>query len=159
MIRTPGLADLGSEILTLVAEELNVGAVAELGSVPGPAEGDAGHIEGWAVASDRGETVALDTRMTAELSSSGLAREAVRAFQAARRADGLAVGEPIALRWSAAEPELATALSAHGPRISAEVLAAEYAAGSAAQCAAPEFREHDCARLGLRYWIRPLRPG
>jgi len=78
--------------------------------------------EGWAVARE-GETVALDLTITDELRRAGLAREAVRAIQEARKASGLEVSDRITLGWHATNPEAAGALREHAPEIAAEVLA------------------------------------
>ncbi len=83
-------------------------------------------LTGWAVASDGGETVALEVTITAELRREGLAREFVRLAQDARKADGLDISDRIALRWSTADPEVAAALTEHRAMISAEVLAIEF---------------------------------
>jgi isoleucyl-tRNA synthetase len=82
---------------------------------------------GWAVASDGGETVALEVTITPELRREGLAREVVRLVQDARKSDGLDVSDRISLRWSTADPDLAAALAEHGQLISSEVLAVDYA--------------------------------
>ena len=50
---------------------------------------------GWAVASDGGETVALDLELTPELRRAGLARETVRLVQDARKSAGFAVSDRI----------------------------------------------------------------
>ncbi len=86
--------------------------------------------EGWQVASDAGETVAMDVSITPELHREGLAREAIRVVQHARKADGLDVGDRITLRWAAASPELATALAEHEQLIAGEVLATEFCSGA-----------------------------
>ena len=59
---------------------------------------------GWAVATDAGETVAIDTAVTPELRREGLAREVIRLVQDARKNDGLDVTDRIALRWAATTP-------------------------------------------------------
>ncbi len=69
--------------------------------------------EGWAVATDGGETVALDLELTPELRRAGLAREVVRLVQEARKSSGLEVTDRIELRWQASG-ELAEALREHG---------------------------------------------
>ena len=63
--------------------------------------------EGWSVASDSGATVALDLEITPELRRAGLARDAIRLIQEARKNSGLDVADRIALRWTSADEELA----------------------------------------------------
>jgi isoleucyl-tRNA synthetase len=84
--------------------------------------------EGWAVATAGGETVALDLTITAPLRRAGLARDAVRLIQEARKASGLEVSDRIRLVWQAAG-ETAEALTAHREAIAQEVLAVEFEAG------------------------------
>ena len=60
--------------------------------------------EGWSVASDSGATVALDLEITAELRLAGLARDAIRLIQEARKNSGLDVADRIALRWTSTDP-------------------------------------------------------
>jgi isoleucyl-tRNA synthetase len=78
--------------------------------------------EGWAVARE-GETVALDLTITPELRRAGLAREAIRAIQEARKSSGLQVSDRITLSWHAADAEAAAAVREHAELIAAEVLA------------------------------------
>lgn len=87
--------------------------------------------EGWSVASDAGATVALDLEITPELRLAGLARDAIRLIQEARKNSGLDVADRIALRWSAESDEVVTALTDHAALIADEVLATDYAAGEA----------------------------
>lgn len=87
--------------------------------------------EGWSVASDSGATVALDLEITEELRRAGLARDAIRLIQEARKNSGLDVADRIALRWEAKDPEVARALNEHAGLISDEVLATDYARGEA----------------------------
>jgi isoleucyl-tRNA synthetase len=78
--------------------------------------------EGWAVARE-GETVALDLTITPELRRAGLAREAIRSIQEARKSAGLEVSDRIGLGWHATEPETGEAVREHAGLIAAEVLA------------------------------------
>ena len=126
---------------------------------------------GWAVASDAGETVALEVAITPRLRREGYAREVVRLVQDARKTDGLAVSDRISLRWSTTDPELALALTEHGDLISTEVLAVRYGAASGADGAGTVAAgtggtgtveadtveagtEHTDSDLGLTFWIR-----
>ena len=113
---------------------------------------------GWSVASDGGETVALDLDVTPELRREGLAREVIRLVQDARKADGLEVSDRITLRWEAPDPELAAALTEHGQLIAGEVLATEFGplgTAVAGPAAAPVAGTgHRAADLGLTFWIR-----
>jgi isoleucyl-tRNA synthetase len=87
--------------------------------------------EGWSVASDSGATVALDLEITEELRRAGLARDAIRLIQEARKNSGLDVADRIALRWTATDPATIDALSRHGGLIADEVLATDFAQGEA----------------------------
>jgi isoleucyl-tRNA synthetase len=112
---------------------------------------------GWAVASDGGETVALDLELTPALRRAGLARETVRLVQEARKAAGLAVSDRIALWWSASRAELAEALREHGGSVADEVLATSFTEGdpTGGSGTVPgdtvSGADHD---LGLAYWLR-----
>jgi isoleucyl-tRNA synthetase len=86
--------------------------------------------EGWAVATEGGETVALDLTMTPQLRRAGLAREVVRLVQEARKTSGLQVTDRVALRWEASG-ELAEALREHAALVAGEVLATTYEEGLA----------------------------
>jgi isoleucyl-tRNA synthetase len=102
---------------------------------------------GWAVATDAGETVAIDTAVTPELRREGLAREVIRLIQDARKNDGLDITDRIVLRWSADDAEVSAALSEHAALIAGEVLAVEYGPGTEGT------HEHADADLGLRFWL------
>jgi isoleucyl-tRNA synthetase len=103
---------------------------------------------GWAVATDAGETVAIDIAITPELRREGLAREVIRHVQEARKADGLDVTDRISLRWSAEDPDLAAALTEHARPIASEVLAVDYGPGTG-----ETGTEHVEPDLGLRFWL------
>jgi isoleucyl-tRNA synthetase len=115
-------------------------------------------LAGWAVAAEGGETVAVDIAVSAELCREGLAREAISAIQDARQADGLDVGDDIALWWLAADTELALAMTEHEPLITADVLAVACVRVSPGDRAEPGGTEHADAVTGLRFWICPVRP-
>ncbi|HSN06553.1 MAG TPA: DUF5915 domain-containing protein, partial [Candidatus Angelobacter sp.] len=105
---------------------------------------------GWAVASDGGETVALDLELTPELRRAGLARETVRLLQEARKSAGFAVSDRIAVAWSADDAELAEALRENGGTVADEVLATSFTEGEPAHDATVSGTDTD---LGLRWWI------
>jgi isoleucyl-tRNA synthetase len=109
---------------------------------------------GWAVASDSGETVALDLEITPELHRAGLARDAVRLVQEARKRTGLDVSDRIELWWSVepgAVEGLREALLEHGRTVADEVLAVALTEGHPTADLAP----HAETDLGLRFWLRP----
>jgi isoleucyl-tRNA synthetase len=114
---------------------------------------------GWSVATEAGETVALDLTITPELRREGLAREVIRLVQEARKTDGLDVSDRISLWWDSSDPDVAEALAEHGALIAGEVLAEEFRAGRAGEAgladAARPVHEHTDADLGLTFWLRP----
>ncbi|WP_432044788.1 isoleucine--tRNA ligase [Streptomyces asiaticus] len=107
--------------------------------------------EGWSVASDAGATVALDLEITPELRRAGLARDAIRLIQEARKNSGLDVADRIALRWQSADEELRRALVDHAELIADEVLATDFAAGEADAAYGAPFED---APLGLTFRLR-----
>ncbi|MEU2365409.1 isoleucine--tRNA ligase [Streptomyces noursei] len=107
--------------------------------------------EGWSVASDAGATVALDLEITPELRRAGLARDAIRLIQEARKNSGLDVADRIALRWTAADDEVRTALADHTALISDEVLATDFAAGEPDGSYGPAFTDE---ALSLTFHLR-----
>jgi isoleucyl-tRNA synthetase len=106
---------------------------------------------GWAVATEAGETVAIDTAVTPELRREGLAREAIRLIQDARKNDGLDVTDRIALRWATGDPDVAAALTEHAGLIAREVLAVDFRPGTGAP--APDAAGHAERDLGLTFWL------
>jgi isoleucyl-tRNA synthetase len=98
-------------------------------------------LRGWAVATDSGETVALEVTVTPELRREGLARDFVRLVQDARKSDGLEVSDRISLRWSTEDADLAAALTEHRAIISAEVLAPDFGPAESALSAESEQAE------------------
>jgi isoleucyl-tRNA synthetase len=113
-------------------------------------------LEGWGVASDGGETVALDLAVSDALRFEGYAREVVRLIQDARKASGLDVSDRIVVRWATAGTDLAAALGEHGRAIAGEVLAVSFGPGAGpaddAGAAGP-WHEHADSDLGLRFWL------
>jgi isoleucyl-tRNA synthetase len=110
---------------------------------------------GWPSAEAADARVSLDVAITPELRREGLAREVIRLVQDARKADGLEVSDRITLRWAAADPDLAAALTEHGQLIAAEVLATEFGPAGDGSPAAPDAGTgHRDADLGLTFWIR-----
>ncbi len=108
--------------------------------------------EGWAVATDAGETLALDLTLTPDLIQRGLAREVVRLVQDARKAAGLDVSDRIELWLSAPEGSpLAAALAQHSPTIAREVLAVAVALDGAVL---EDGHSGEDVELGLRYALR-----
>jgi isoleucyl-tRNA synthetase len=151
-LRTDGSATLtatltaGEEQVTVTADEVIVTETPR---------------EGWAVASDAGETVALDLTVTPELRRAGLAREAVREIQEARKATGLDVADRIALWWCADDTETgrqtAEALREHAALVADEVLATAFTEQrpADAEVAKGKLAEHRAEGLGLSFWLRP----
>ena len=114
---------------------------------------------GWTVSTDEGESVALEVALTPELRREGLAREAIRLIQDARKSDGLDVTDRIRLWWETIDPELSAALTEHGPLIAGEVLATRFEPGRppADATGTPDgspVHEHADAGLGLRFWLQ-----
>ena len=94
--------------------------------------------EGWSVASDSGATVALDLEITPELRRAGLARDAIRLIQEARKNSGLDVADRIVLRWLSTDEEVEQALTDHSALIAEEVLATDFSPGDT-ESAGPAF--------------------
>ncbi|GAA1920019.1 isoleucine--tRNA ligase [Streptomyces sodiiphilus] len=107
--------------------------------------------EGWSVASDTGATVALDLEITEELRRAGLARDAIRLIQEARKNSGLDVADRITVRWRAENEETARALVDHQALISDEVLATDFAEGEAGEEYGRPFQD---PALGLTFRLR-----
>ncbi|MEU5640579.1 isoleucine--tRNA ligase [Streptomyces milbemycinicus] len=107
--------------------------------------------EGWSVASDAGATVALDLEITPELRRAGLARDAIRLIQEARKNSGLDVADRIALRWGAVDEEVRTALTDHATLIADEVLATDFASGDGDSGYGEDFSDE---ALGLTFRLR-----
>jgi isoleucyl-tRNA synthetase len=85
--------------------------------------------EGWAVASDDGVSCALDLALDDALLRAGLARDAVRAVQEARKQSGLDITDRIDLVWASSDPRTREALAEHAETVAAEVLAVRFEEG------------------------------
>jgi isoleucyl-tRNA synthetase len=107
--------------------------------------------EGWAVANDAGATMALDLHLTPELRRAGMARDAIRQIQEARKTSGLEVSDRIMLRYTAVQEDTALALAEHGDLVADEVLATDYAPGEPSWVDAEPFTDES---LGLTFWLR-----
>lgn len=107
--------------------------------------------EGWSVASDSGATVALDLEITPELRRAGLARDAIRLIQEARKNSGLDVADRIAVRWTTTSGATTEALTEHAPLISEEVLATDFTAGEADEAYGAPFTDEG---LSLTFRLR-----
>ena len=108
---------------------------------------------GWTVASDGGETVALEVTITPELRREGLARDIIRVLQDARKSDGLELADRVAVRWSTADRELAATLAEHADLIAAEILAVDFAELRPEAADAGGIR-HSGAGLPLEFWLQ-----
>jgi isoleucyl-tRNA synthetase len=86
--------------------------------------------EGWTVASEAGDTIALDLQLTDELVAAGLAREVVRFLQDTRKRAGFDVSDRIEVRWSSPDTGLADAVRAYAGTIAGEVLAVGFTEGT-----------------------------
>jgi isoleucyl-tRNA synthetase len=108
---------------------------------------------GWAVASDRAETVALDLELTHALRLLGLTRDVVRVIQEARKSAGLEVSDRIEVWWRVGgSPEPAEAIRAHADLVATEVLAARLIEGAPD---VPVLFHGGDEELGLQLWLRP----
>ena len=99
---------------------------------------------GWAVAMDKGVSVALDTNLTDELRALGAARDVVRAIQEARKQAGLNISDRISVQVHSGEHIVMRALTDHGDAISSEVLAVSWQVAEQA-LAAPMLADADLA--------------
>jgi len=85
---------------------------------------------GWAVATDAGESIALDLTISDELRALGLARDVIRMVQESRKDAGLEVVDRIDVRWqpfdSPAGKATAAALRTHRDVVMDEVLALSF---------------------------------
>jgi len=109
--------------------------------------------EGWAVRSEGGLSVGLDTELTDEMREGGLVRDVLRQVQDARRGLGLDVSDRIELWWSAERDDVAAAIRRNTSTIADEVLAVAVKEGTPPSGAGAQHVED----LALTLWIVPVR--
>ena len=86
--------------------------------------------EGWTVASDSGESLALDLALTPELIGQGIARDVTRLIQDARKTSGLDISDRISVTWESGNELTISALTSHADLVASEVLATTWTQGS-----------------------------
>ena len=86
--------------------------------------------EGWTVASDSGESLALDLALTPELIGQGIARDVTRLIQDARKTSGLDISDRISVTWESGNESTISALTSHADLVASEVLATTWTQGS-----------------------------
>ena len=89
-------------------------------------------VEGWLVSSEGAVTVALDTAMTPELLSEGMAREFVNRVQNLRKDSGFDVTDRIAIYVTSKSREILDAVTSHSDFIKLETLATSISTGAEA---------------------------
>ncbi|MFI5201148.1 MAG: isoleucine--tRNA ligase, partial [Candidatus Kapaibacterium sp.] len=89
----------------------------------GDVEVTAEDVEGWLVSSEGGITVALDTQMTPELQSEGMAREFVNRVQNLRKESGFDVTDRIGIFVTSESEQILNAIRSHAGFIQQETLA------------------------------------
>ena len=86
--------------------------------------------EGWTVASEGGESLALDLALTPELIAQGIARDITRLIQDGRKSSGFDISDRISVTWQATDPQTKIAVDTYGKTIATEVLATSWIEGS-----------------------------
>ena len=136
-----------------MADELNVKSVEPL---PAGAEFGSGCVIAGLPGLARGCLVALDVAVTPELRLEGLARQAIRVIQEARRAGRFGLGEQIAVGWQSPDQEVTAALTDLGQLISRRVRAAKYEAATGGDAGSFEYASNS---LPATFWLSPLLRG
>jgi len=103
--------------------------------------------EGWTVASENGESLALDLELNADLIAQGIARDITRMIQDARKASGFEISDRIHVTWNSNNADTALALENHGSTIAGEVLATQWNQG---ETSAPQVSDEE---LGVQIQI------
>jgi isoleucyl-tRNA synthetase len=145
-----GGAAFTPELLTLIAEELNVKTV-EPTAVP-----DAAMSPGWLVVSKQVGTVALEVVITPQLRLEGIARRSIRVIKEARRRNGLCIGDHIALGWTTSDDAVGAALTEFSPMISQAVAAIDYRRLPSGPTPRAGTIEHASPELSTTFWLTPL---
>ena len=109
--------------------------------------------EGWAVRSEGGLSVGLDTELTDELREAGLLRDVLRFVQDARKQLGFEVSDRIELWWTATRRDTAEAIRHGEATLAAECLAVSVTEEDGPAGLSP-LRSED---LGLAVWARVAR--
>ena len=86
--------------------------------------------EGWAVASDAEESVAIDLTIDEGLRRAGLAREVIRVIQEARKASGFEITDRIVVTWSTQDADMRAVFIEHAADVASEVLAIDVNEGT-----------------------------
>jgi len=103
--------------------------------------------EGWTVATEAGESLALDLALDPELLAAGIARDVTRMIQDARKSSGFDISDRIAVVWESSEELTRTALLEHGSLVAGEVLATSWNEGT------DNTEPFTDEELGLKVWI------
>jgi len=125
----PKLKEIGAALATWTTVEITTLEAGQAVTVAGVALGLTDVLlqrtprKGAAVASEGAVTVMLDTVLSAQLESEGLAREFISLIQQARKAAELEVADRIVLRWDGADAQVQQSLTAYAAMISDDVLA------------------------------------
>ena len=89
--------------------------------------------EGWTVASEGGESLALDLALTPELIQQGIARDVTRLIQDGRKSSGFDISDRISVTWQATNADTKAAMENYGAQIATEVLATSWQPGEVSQ--------------------------
>jgi isoleucyl-tRNA synthetase len=87
--------------------------------------------EGWTVASDAEESVAIDLYIDDDLRRAGIARELIRSIQETRKTAGFDISDRISLMWNSDDADIEAVFAEHGEAIGSEVLATSIERGHA----------------------------
>jgi isoleucyl-tRNA synthetase len=123
-------AEFADELLVILSEELNVKKVYIVESV--------------------NEGISLDTELTPELKSEGLAREIIRVLQELRKSSGLNVEDRIDVDLFSESQEIIAALQEHKDLIAGEVLAVKFEVSESSLDAGEATKVGDVGELEVR---------